>query len=421
MQPNDYTIDLSPATGGFVQGLQGGLGLRQLVDAREQAEAQRQAQAQMRADLSAGMQNPQLLPGLMVKYPQLAEKLKHGWDAMNANEQQAQLSHATEVASALYSGRPEVAVQVLKGRAEALRNSGDEQGAKKVEAMAQWAEQDPLSLQQATLARISALSGGDKVIEGIVKLGGERRAADKAPADLATAEAGAREAGAKATTAEAKAKHADSEALLDLQKKGWDIRKVQEDIEIAKQNARISAMNATIAREGNDLKRQELQLKVQDAITARDDKIRGKVAEAENGAASIDNMLNTIERVKKAPGLDNVLGSIEGRLPSVFSDENTDAEALVETLMSQAFVAQIPSIKGTGALSDAEGKKLQSALQSLDRKQSEDQFRKNLDEAARLLNKARSTLSTRTGVPLGKPDTPAAPGARPPLESFLGR
>jgi hypothetical protein len=49
------------------------------------------------------------------------------------------------------------------------------------------------------------------------------------------------------------------------------------------------------------------------------------------------------------------------------------------------------------------------------------EIRANLDEASRLLKKGRETLSKRTGVPLGSPDTPAAPGSRPPLSSFGGR
>lgn len=34
------------------------------------------------------------------------------------------------------------------------------------------------------------------------------------------------------------------------------------------------------------------------------------------------------------------------------------------------------------------------------------------------MKKARENISKRSGVPLAKPDTPAAPGARPPLSSF---
>ena len=102
-----------------------------------------------------------------------------------------------------------------------------------------------------------------------------------------------------------------------------------------------------------------------------------------------------------------MVGSIEGRLPAVFGDENADAVALIDTLGSQAFLAQIPAMKGLGALSEKEGDKLQTSLQNLSRAQGEKQFRANLDEVQRLMLKARKNVETRHGVPAGVPDTPA--------------
>jgi len=427
--PYDYTLNVgaSPVQS-LAQGAQIGFGLRQMQDAQAQAEAQRAAQAQMKADLYEASQDISKMPGVMARYPQLADKLKHGWDAMNTAQQQANLAHGGEVLSALQIGRPDVAADVLRNQAAALRNSGDEQGAKLHEAMAQAAETAPDQLKAATALRIAAVPGGDKVIQGIATMGAEKRAEDKAPAELT-------EAQAKAQSAAVAAKFAESNAVIDLQRKGWDIKKIQEDIDIAKQNSRIAAMNAQTARINSDTQRQELQLKIDEAKQKRDELIRTKTGEAEQGAASIDNALNTIERLKKSPALNDVVGSIEGasyyptqaaaaaNALNPFSssgDDRADAIALIETLSSQNFLSQVPMMKGTGNLSDAEGKKLEKALQSLSRQQSEKQFRENLDEAARLLNKGRENLSRRTGVPLAKPDTPAAPGARPPLSSFGG-
>lgn len=161
-------------------------------------------------------------------------------------------------------------------------------------------------------------------------------------------------------------------------------------------------------------------MQVQKATQERDDKVREKVASAESAASATDNMLNTVERVLKNPSLGSVLGSIQGRMPAVLSDEAADAIAQIETLGSQVFIAQIPSMKGTGSLSEKEGDKLQASLQNLSRVQSEDQFKANLAEVQRIAKKARENISKRYGVPLGNPDTPAAAGKRPPLSSFGG-
>lgn len=413
MQPSDYTLNAGNPVQSYGQGLQMGFGVQQLQQEREaQAQAALQQQ-QMNADLYAASQDITKLPGLMVRYPQLAEKLNKGYQAMSAEKAQADLSHGGQVLAALQSGRADIAAQVLRDQATALRNSGDERGAQLHEAMAQTAETSPDMLKQATALRIAAMPGGDKVIESIAKLGTERRAEELQPSAV-------KEADAKAAKAAVDAKYAEQSAITDLQKKGWEIKQIQEDIGIKKEANRIAAMNAATARANSDTERKSLELKVQDARMALDEKIRAKAAEAETGAASIDNMLNTIERIKKNPRLDAVVGSWEGRMPALASDQSADAIALIETLGSQAFLSQIPAMKGQGALSNAEGEKLQAALTNLSRAQSEDQFRANLDDAARLLKKGRETLSKRTGVPLPKPDTPAAPGSRPPLSSFGG-
>lgn len=419
--PIDYSIDVQTPFQAALQGYQGGAAIRTDMQQQEQQRQAAMSQQQMQADLAAASQDHRLLPGVMVKYPQLADKLKHGWEAQSADQQRNTLNQATEVYAALKSGRSDVAVGRLKDQAAAMRNGGDEQGAKRLEDMARWAKMDPQSLMDATAVRIAALPGGDKVIEGVAKLGDEGRKAARAPAELRKAEAEASGAEADAATKGVAAKYAEPVALADLEKKGWDIKAVQADITYKREQSRIAAMNAAIAREGNELKRQELGQKIQEAQQKLDDKVREKVATAEAGANSIDNMLNTVERIKTNKSLNDVLGSIEGRLPALVSDEANDAIALIDTLGSQAFLAQIPNIKGMGALSNAEGEKLQAALTNLSRKQSEKQFRANLDEAARLLKKGRESLSRSTGVPLGKPDTPAAPGSRPPLDSFFGR
>jgi hypothetical protein len=433
VQPIDYSIDVQQPFEASVRGFQFGAGIQQAQQQRQAAEAQARVQAQMQQDLRAfsGIKNPTAADyaSITTRYPQLSEHFKRSWEMLQPEQQKNELSHATQVYAATLNGRNDVAEQLLRDRAAALRNSGDDAKAKHAETMAELVRLNPEGAKQTVGLMLSSVMAPDKFTEAFAKLGEERRAEAKAPAELTAAEAAAEKAKADAETAKVAAKYADQVAMTDLQKKGWDIRKVAADIEINKQQARIAAMNATIAREGNDLKRQELQLKVQEARQKLDDRIREKVSTAEAGATSIDNMLNTIERIKKNPALNAVVGSIEGgkfypqtlagMLPGTASaDERADAMALIETLGSQAFVAQIPNIKGTGALSDAEGKKLQSALTNLSREQSEKQFRENLDEAMRLLTKGRENLSRSTGVPLGKPDTPAAPGARPPLSSF---
>ena len=91
----------------------------------------------------------------------------------------------------------------------------------------------------------------------------------------------------------------------------------------------------------------------------------------------------------------------------------------MENVDAQAFLSQIPQMKGFGALSDNEGKKLSRALQTFNTKQSTPQFIFNLKEAQRLMQKARSNLATKYGVPDTVPDTPAAQSSPEEIDSLL--
>jgi hypothetical protein len=76
-------------------------------------------------------------------------------------------------------------------------------------------------------------------------------------------------------------------------------------------------------------------------------------------------------------------------------------------------------MKGLGALTEAEGKKLQSSLQNLSLTQSPEQLTANVREAQRLILKGRKNLADRTGVPQGVPDTPAAQPAASEIDALL--
>ncbi len=431
MGPQNYILRGIADPGlAFSQGLQDGeqaviqqqalaMQQQQQQQAMRQQQQAMEAAARREAALQAVINNPR--PGaadfsrLMMLMPKESEALKRSWETLNTEQSQSRLADLSQWTAAIEAGRPDVAVNSMIAQADAI----DAQAGKATpEGKALRAQADIVRADPKTAARVilgpllAAHPDGGKVLDNISKRTTEERAAELQPLKV-------RQEAADATTKEVTAKYAERNALTDLEQKGWNIKALQADIDFKRQSTRIAAMNAAVAREGNDLKREELRLKIDEARSKLDGAVREKVATAEAGAANIDNMLNTVERIKRNPSLSDVVGSIEGRLPVIFSDEAADATALIETLGSQAFLAQIPNIKGMGALSNAEGEKLQAALQNLSRVQSAKQFRANLDEASRLLKKGRENLSRATGVPLGKPDTPAAPASRPPLDSFF--
>jgi hypothetical protein len=283
-------------------------------------------------------------------------------------------------------------------------------------------EVSPAQASKAIGLMVAQLPGGDKVLEGLTKIGGEERAV--AGEARAVAEEGRKvelfpsqkvEAESKAQSAATAAKFAESKAVQDLKMSEAQIKALAEDTAIKRQNVAIAAMNARTAQAGNDIQRQKLGLEVQQMIEKRDSSVREKAGEVEAARFNIDNMLNTADRVLKTPKnvVNSATGPISTRIPTL-SSSTADFEMLVETLGSQAFLSQLPNIKGTGGLSNSEGDKLQAALQNMSLRQSPERLIENVREAQRLLLKVRENVAKKYGVPNTVPDTPAATTARTP-------
>lgn len=419
--PIDYSLNVKSPFESAIQGYGIGANMAQMQAQREATMAQRDAmqakadaeraealrQAEAREATKALFTNPNPTAQDFIKVASMlpekeAASMRANWDLMNKDKQDSTLKFSGQVLSAFNSGSPQIGVQLLKDRAEAERNAGQEEQAKAYDTWAQIAEANPQAAMKSMGIMVAQVPGGDKVIESVTKIGQESRAEAKAPAEL-------KEANAKAEKAAVDAKFAESNAVQEIEKRGWDIKKLQSDIQINKENARIAAINASIAREGNQIKRQELGLKLEEMKQKRDEVIRTKTSEIESARGDMDNFLNTADRVLKTPMsvIGSAAGPISARMPTL-SQDTADFEALVETMGSQAFMSQIPKMKGTGALSEKEGEKLQSSLQNLSLKQSPDRLVENVKEAQRLILKARKNLADKYGVPESVPDTPQA-------------
>ncbi|MES3022737.1 MAG: hypothetical protein V4857_14250 [Pseudomonadota bacterium] len=430
MQPNDYSgafSNLPQPSEALMDGFKNGAAIRQMQQQEAAKQAAAAQAAQMNEDLYALSQNPTTagISQMSLRYPQLSESFKRTFDMMEPAQKQAKLELATQVYSALEHDEPTIAYDLLMKQAAGHRNAGNEEEAKASEAQATMVKDHTKFAKLSAGKMLSAAMGADKFATTFGKLGEEQRAEAEAPGKLMKTNADGEAAVADAGKKKTEAKYAEKGILLDLERKGWDIKKIKADIDIARESNRIAAMNAAASRDGNSLKKQELQLKISDAISARDDKVREKISKAESGITAMDNMMNTVERLKKNPALRDVIGSMEGSdwYPTNIvagmtalnplttgSDARADAKALIETLKSQAFLSQVPTIQGMGSLSNAEGAKLEQGLQNLGRQQSEKQFGDNLDEILRLVNKGRANVAKKYGAPARAPDTPAAPG-----------
>lgn len=114
--------------------------------------------------------------------------------------------------------------------------------------------------------------------------------------------------------------------------------------------------------------------------------------------ASFDTMLGTLDRLSKHPGLSRSVG-IVGALPTMPGSDSANFQAELNTFQSQAFLPMVAQLKGMGALSDAEGKKLTAAVGALDPKMGEQAFRDSVARITSDMEDARARVS-------GQPRTP---------------
>ena len=440
--PINYSVDVQSPFEAALGGFKLGAGVSEIQAAQQKRELERKAleQAQTaQTELQNLFKNPNATSADYARVTAFlpkdqAESVRKSFEMMTGEQQQTRLTQSGQIFSALKAGQPEIAKNLLKDQAVALKNSGRENDAKAAETYLQLIDLNPTGAQTTIGLMMAQLPGGKEYLENVDKTLGTMRAealapsalqksvadADKAVADKEKAvleakdtpdrliaEKELREAQAKKATVDAEFAKAKIEA--DLKQAAATLRKTDSDILIDKENARIAALNAAQAKETNNLKRQELQQKIDDAKEKRDATDREQQALVSNQVADIDNFLNTAQRIKNTPKdiIKSATGPVASRLPTLSADVS-DFEALVEALGSQAFIAQIPKIKGTGSLSEKEGDKLQASLQTLSLKQSPERLIENVDEAVRLLTKVRGNIGLKYGVKEPALDVPSA-------------
>lgn len=394
-QPINYMaampqIDLSQSFAGLGNAL-GQYGEYQKQQKAEQAAAE--LKAQYANDVQAYFAKPSAsgLSMLTAKYPGQREAFKDIGDRMSAEQKAVELPVMAQAFHAITTGKPDAAKLLVDQQIEGMQNSGMD--ATKLKMIRSQLDSDPTQV-----AGLIGLVGSSIDPDGWGKMMGEKRAQELQP-DLV------RKGAAEAGSAEVKEKFAESEAVLDLEKKGWDIKKIKEDIDINKQNARIAAMNASLAREGNELKRQELQMKMDDAIAARDEKVRGKVAEATtainavNSTAGVFNdILSDEDTLRAAVGTSAWRGSIPGT-------KTRSMAGKLEQLQNMMTAENLGLLKG--AMSDNDIKFLRNISTNLDRYQDEDSFLSEMKRVGTNLAKAQAQIAKKYGAPVESFEQPS--------------
>lgn len=184
-----------------------------------------------------------------------------------------------------------------------------------------------------------------------------------------------------------------------LTARGQDIQIRGQNISV--QNAALSrkiqraelqekALDRQIARESDQLKLEELKQKQADVRQKAEIARADRQAAAQGAVDTFSTALDSLNEIEQSPGLSKAVG-IRSAFPTVPGSDAANFEARLDTFKAQTFLPMVQSLKGMGALSDAEGKKLSDAVGALSPKMSEKAFR---DSIGKIRNQLESKLST---------------------------
>ena len=149
-------------------------------------------------------------------------------------------------------------------------------------------------------------------------------------------------------------------------------------------DSRARDLNA-ISQDLNNIKRGEKQAEKEQAKAGQ--------------VASFDVMLGSLDRLSQHPGLSRSVGVV-GAFPTMPGSESANFKAELDTFQSQAFIPMVSQLKGMGALSDAEGKKLTAAVGALSPSMGEKAFRESVARITSDMSSARDRLTGGASKPM---------------------
>lgn len=239
VQPIDYggAFAQQTPTQAIAQGYQLGAGIRDDMQQQRamqaQADAARQQQQAIRGLLMNPRANADDYAAATLLFPGMKDQVKQAWEIKNPAQQESMARDNGQVFAALQAGKPEIAMQFLQRRADAMENAGaDPREIQQLRTQAQIIEADPNYARSSIGMFLSGTDAGRKVLTAAQGVGKEEREQAQAPAELLKKQADASEAATKAGFAPQKfaadiglTQAQTKQALAQTEKLGAEVQK----------------------------------------------------------------------------------------------------------------------------------------------------------------------------------------------------
>lgn len=336
---------------------------------REQQERQRAAKELFAKDFGAAWEsgNTAGLASLIGKHPGNADQIL-GAIGIKDQQQRAMTGNvAQQLSAAISSGNTNGALSVVQNNADFLRSIGQDP-----DELASEIQTDPQSVARGAESMMLLTMTPDQLIEYQQKQEDRQLRRDQMAVQMRG---------------------------QDIQMRGQDISAstAAADREIRRLENQQKSIDRQLARETNELKRQELTQKMNLAAEKADGIRREKAAAGEAAISTFDRSIQTIDEILADPALPSAVGvkSLTSYLPG--SDSQT-VKAKIETLKSQSFLNEVEKMKGLGALTEAEGQRLVSAIGSLDRDMPEKAFIAELNKIKGYMTSRKDAAAKKYGI-----------------------
>lgn len=350
-----------------LQALQGLGSVAQTYQAAKQQEADAAFQKEYAAAIQSG--DRQQVRDLMTKYPGQLEKIQSGmkW----ADEDQRNSIGTLAAGARLAASSPEAMQSWLQNNAKELTRVGVDPN-----NVAQMYQQNPSGFGEFVDHLGMSALGPNDYFNVQDKMAGREIDRGRLAETIRSNQAG------EALTARGQ----------DIQIRGQNISAQNAALsrEIQRAELQEKALDRQIARESNQLKLEELKQKQADVRQKADIARADRQAAAQGAVDTFSTALDSLNEIEQSPGLSKAVG-IRSAFPTVPGSDAANFEARLDIFKAQTFLPMVQSLKGMGALSDAEGKKLSDAVGALSPKMSEKAFR---DSIGKIRNQLESKLST---------------------------
>lgn len=395
VSPIDYRLDVinpfQQAMQGFNQGTQIAANQQALAAQRAEEERKQQqylAMQQQQKDMYEFSQNPNKnfndFVTFTTRYPQLTEQYKKSWEIMDAGQRQQSLSTAAQVMSAIKSGSPQVAQDILEEQAKAYENSGQKESAFNMRRMKGLIQKDPSNIY-TTLGLFGSTVSPDEFAPMLEKMGSNERAEQKQPYELNQISANT----AKTIAETNDIPLAAEDRRTGVQNQGKKIEydnqynydKLSQD-----QQQFYDGLDKTERIEAAKLRASKAESSVQKV--ERLEKVENYANAAKQAADNAKNAARLAGLAKDYSGAFSIARQVPGNNFYTFAKD-------IETLKSQVFLTQIEKMRGLGALTDKEGDAIRSSIASLDISQHPDIVQKNLTTIAKQLSQAAQSANRK--------------------------